>query len=235
MRLPKLAGQWELSFMPDAQSGGLPGVPQANLAETNLQQSDKAISADSSQLFWLSEYSSEDFRIGSVCLGGETGSITGTISDDGLSFNLSLSGDGITESAQVSGAVNSDGTLTGTYAGNNTGVDGCPLNSTGSFSGTKITKRFSGTYEGELANDEVASMETISMTFSQSGSSLNVTGSDNGQPLSLSGTIVGSFLPGGDVRWLPTSGRSAHLALGSAERRQRTSGDAIALALLDRL
>jgi hypothetical protein len=194
MPLPNLAGQWELSFMPDAQAGGLPGVPQANLAETNLQQSDNTISADSSQLFWLSEYSSEDFRIGSVCLGGETGNIAGTVSDDGLSFSLSLSGDGVTESAQVSGAVNSDGSLTGTYSGNNTGLDGCPLNSTGSFLGTRVTKSFSGTYAGQLANDQIASMETISVSFTQNpDSTINLSGSDNGVAFGLSGIVLGSF------------------------------------------
>lgn len=188
---PDLAGQWELSFMPDAQSGGLPGVPQANLVEATLKQTDTNFSSAQSAV--LFEYSTDEFTESSTCLGGATSTITGTISDDGLSFNLSLSTDGITESAKTTGSVNSDGTLTGTYSGNNTGLDGCPLNSTGSFSGTPIKRQFSGTYLGELANDDIDSMETISMTFSQSGSTLNITGSDNGTAFSLSGVVIGEF------------------------------------------
>lgn len=123
---PDLAGQWELSFTPDAQSGGLPGVPQANLVEATLQQTDNNFSSSESAV--LFEYSTEDFRQSSLCLGGATGIVSGTVSDDGLSFNLSLSTDGITESAATTGTVNPDGTLTGTYSGNNTGLDGCPSN-----------------------------------------------------------------------------------------------------------
>lgn len=200
MPLPNLAGQWEFSFTPDAQSGDLAGTPQANLAEINLQQNANYVYIDATgvELFMLSEYPGPTFQQGSQCIEKEIGNITGTISDDGLSFQLTVSGpiangDTAQEEANTTGAVNQDGTLTGTYSGNNVGLSGCPFNSTGTFSGTPITTQFSGTYQGELANDDIDSMETVSMTFSQSGSTLNITGSDNGTPFSLSGVVMGSF------------------------------------------
>jgi hypothetical protein len=117
----------------------------------------------------------------------------------GLSFTLSITGDNgvgtgrTTETAVTTGSISSDGTVTGTYSGPNQGLGGCPLNSTGSFVGTKVTKQFSGTYMGGLANDEISSMETISMMFTQSGSALEVTGTDNGDAFDLTGTVLGAF------------------------------------------
>ena len=116
----------------------------------------------------------------------------------GLSFTLSITGDNgvgtglTTETAVTTGSINSDGTLTGTYSGPNQGLDGCPLNSTGS-SQTKVTKQFSGTYMGGLADDEISSMETISMMFTQSDSALEVTSTDNGDAFDLTGTVLGAF------------------------------------------
>jgi hypothetical protein len=197
--IPRLAGPWEFSFIPDAQAGDLPGTPQATLVEINLQQSGNSISATKDQLFVLDQYPGPDYQFSSLCLGDEVGNLGGTISDDGLGFTLSITGDNgvgtgvTTETAITSGTINSDGTLTGTYTGPNTGLDGCPLNSAGSFAGTKVTKQFSGTYMGGLANGEINSQEAISMTFTQAGSALEVTGTDNGDAFDLTGTVLGAF------------------------------------------
>jgi hypothetical protein len=195
-----LAGPWEFRFTPNPQAGDEVGTPQANLVEVNLQQSGDNITATSSagQLVMFAQLSGPSYQSASLdCAdsGPESGGLTGTISDDSfnLNFNLVLS-TGSQESVQTTADINSDGTMTGNYVGpNNQGLSGCPLNDSGSFLGTPVQPRFNGTWIGTLANDQIESMETITLTLSQSGLSITATGDDNSEPFGLSGTVIGSY------------------------------------------
>jgi len=187
-----LAGAWEFQFTPTAQTGDIAGTPQINIVEANLQQSGSTVTATSTGLFMLSEYPGPwNFQTGSICLGGETGDMAGTISTDNLSINLNLSLAAVQtqESIQATGAINPDGSLTGTYQGQN----GCPFNDAGTFQGIKITTQFNAVYVGQLVNGEINSTESITLGLAQSGTTLTATGTDNGVPFALSGTVIGAF------------------------------------------
>ena len=200
MVLPNLQGPWEFTFRPTTPLGTQ--VPLSNLAELNLQQSDGSLSASSSsqQLFMLSDNPGAYYLLGSACLGFEKGNVAGTISDDGLSFSLTIFGDNpqvqpptTQETVQTTGTVNSDGTLTGSYTGSIPGLAGCPFNTSGTFSGAK-TAKFGGTYTGTFPTG-AGPMETLSLTLTEnSDSTLNVTGMDNAAPFTTTGYVIGSLI-----------------------------------------
>jgi hypothetical protein len=133
--------------------------------------------------------------------GPESESLTGTVSDDSfnLSFTISSPGvDGFQENVQTTATVNPDGTLTGTYAGpNNTGLNGCPLNDSGTFAASPVPPQFNGTWTGNVVTicggDCPFTSETISLTLAQSGLLITATGENNGEPFGLSGQVVGSY------------------------------------------
>lgn len=200
MVLPNLQGPWEFTFRPTTPLGTQ--VPLSNLAELNLQQSDGNLSASSSnqELFLLSDNPGDYYLEGSECLGFETGNVAGTISDDGLSFSLTIFGDNpqvqpptTQETVQTTGTVNSDGTLTGSYTGSIPGLAGCPFNTSGLFSGAK-TAQLSGTYTGTFPTG-AGPMETLSLTLTENAdSSLNVSGTDNGTAFKTSGYVIGALI-----------------------------------------
>lgn len=184
-----LAGSWELQFVPALPTSFIAGMPSSNLIEVNLQQSGGNIIADSNQMFLLAQYEQLEYVQGSLCTGLESGSLLGTTSNDSLTFTISLGSSTI----QTIATINPDGTLIGSYTDPNEGINGCPFNNSGSFTGVQIiAPLFDGVYVGALLNSETSDVETITLRLQQSNEYLNVV-DDNSTFTPLTGNVIGAF------------------------------------------
>jgi hypothetical protein len=197
-----LAGAWEFKLVPYSTDNLYINVN--TLIEANLQQSGNNVtatnSASSQQLFMLAQYPTE-LLLGPACIvenpgqpgnGYEIGSIVGTVSDSNFDFFVlqAVTIDGGQESFPVTATINSDGTLTGTYTGDNP----CPFDGAGTFSGTPAAQ-FSGTYTGTILVSATNSIETLSLTLKEnSDSTLTVTGTDNGVAFTSTGYVIGTLI-----------------------------------------
>jgi hypothetical protein len=176
-------GQWQI--IAQSTNGGT-GV----LIETNLAQSGSTVTAAKSSVVLIQGVPGTYTSLGGECDNGALGddSIQATVSGQTLSFTLTEAGSLGTGTSTGTATISSDGTqlTSGTY----TTAAACGFQmDNGTLTGA-VTKPFSGTFAGMLANGSTT--DAVTVTISQSGYNLSVTGTDNGTPFTLSGTVVGA-------------------------------------------
>ena len=177
-----IQGQWQVI----AQSAVNPA--SSVLVETNFTQTGANVIAGKSSVILIQGALGAFTGLGGECDNGSLGddSVQATIANQTqLSFTLTEAGSLGTASSTGTATISSDGTqiTSGTYST----PAACGFTAdNGSITGTLI-KPFSGTYAGVLSGTDA-----VTVTVSQTGYNLSVTGTDNGTSFTLTGTAVGA-------------------------------------------
>ena len=180
-----LQGQWQII----AHSNVNPA--SSVLVEANFTQSGSTVTADKSSVVLIQGVPGAFTGLGAECDNGTLGDDSAQASISGQSVSYTLTEAGPLGTATSTGMANISGDGTQITSGTYQTPAACGFTAdNGSLTGTTIAP-FSGTFAGQLLNF-TGSTDSVSVTLSQSGYTLNVVGTDAGAPITLTGKVVGA-------------------------------------------